>query len=107
MWQLNTWLGVAPREAGREQKYCFRQEFRNRGADSAGKAVSRTLWIFACKSCRIVFTHTETSAVRDTAEPTPNGKAHFPRGGKDLQCPHCKTESTYRLSDLKYHFQLD
>lgn len=50
---------------------------------------------------------TETSAVRDTAEPTPNGKAHFPSGGKDLQCPHCKTESTYRLSDLKYHFQLD
>lgn len=63
----------------------------------------RTLWILACKTCRIVFTHTEKDAAASKAADQPR----IPAGGKELECPHCHVESTYKRADLKYHFHLD
>jgi hypothetical protein len=57
-------------------------------------------WLLDCKNCSEPFAY---SVVPDalTAHHLPSPPA-FPAQGRERECPHCKTKSTYRQNDLRF-----
>lgn len=57
-------------------------------------------WLLDCKNCRETFTY---SLVPDMQTgfylPSP---PPFPPQGRERECPHCKTKSTYQQTDLRF-----
>jgi hypothetical protein len=57
-------------------------------------------WLLDCKNCSEAFAY---SVVPDTLNdyylPSPPA---FPVGGRERECPHCKTKSTYQQTELRF-----
>lgn len=69
--------------------------------------MSRTLWVLACKACKVAFTHTEVGRAMNTIELLLPEKPDFAPDGEQLACPHCNAQAVYMSSDLRYHLRLD
>ena len=57
-------------------------------------------WVLDCKNCSEAFTY---SVVPDTLTNyyLPSPPAFLPQG-RERECPHCKTKSTYQQADLRF-----
>jgi hypothetical protein len=54
-------------------------------------------WLLDCKTCNEAFTY---SLIPDTLLlPSPPA---FPPQGRERECPHCKTKSTYQPFELRF-----
>ncbi len=57
-------------------------------------------WLLDCKNCREAFPY---SLMPDTlADYYLPSRPVFPANGRERQCPHCKTKSTYEPFDLRF-----
>jgi phage FluMu protein Com len=60
-------------------------------------------WAISCRNCKKAFAHAEVSEPQGITDSfgLPD-KPEFPVGGKELECPHCKSKDTYQRTDLWY-----
>jgi hypothetical protein len=57
-------------------------------------------WLLNCKNCHEAFAY---SLIPDTlSDFHPPSPPAFPVGGRERECPHCKTKSTYQPFDLRF-----
>ena len=63
-------------------------------------------WVITCLKCNREFTHTlvrdltQGKETRDVFASPP--KPAIPEDGSRMNCPHCGSVSSYRISDLRY-----
>jgi hypothetical protein len=57
-------------------------------------------WVFTCKNCYKIVPHAEIgNTLTDYFFPK---KPEVPSEGQELECPECKTKSTYHQNELWY-----
>jgi hypothetical protein len=57
-------------------------------------------WLLDCKNCSNPFAY---SLIPDTlADYHLPSRPVFPAVGRERECPHCKTKSTYQQTDLRF-----
>ena len=65
-------------------------------------------WSIICRNCKKAFAHAEViEPHRITDSFGLPDKPEFPAGGKELECPHCKSKGRYQRNDLWYEAAVD
>ncbi len=59
-------------------------------------------WALTCKNCRAVFGYSRIPTPDTLAEYFIPSRPEFPPSGVELECPGCKTKSTYQRFELIY-----
>jgi hypothetical protein len=62
-------------------------------------------WVVDCPNCLETFTHSEIGQNRTLADYMLPTAPDLPAGGTELECPSCKTKTTFTRRDLRFQLE--
>ena len=89
-----------PRDELRDMRAAMSTLREMKSRQEVTRAPLMASWLLNCKNCSKPFAY---SLISNTlAEYHLPSRPVFPAVGRERECPHCKTKSTYQQSDLRF-----